>query len=113
MKKTFKVLQSILSGGFLDRPEVRRLYPFFLFLVVVALFWIANTYSAISIQKEIADTKEKLKRETDALKRQETIYTNNSQPSQLIEKLGRDSIKMAHNATHKIIVSKDKGGNDE
>jgi len=113
MKKIFKVLQRILSGKFLETEEAKRIYPFLLFLAVVALLWIANTYSAISIQKEIADTKDSLKREMDELKRQETAFINSTQPSKLIEKLKKDSIKMAQNTTYKIIVNENKGGKDE
>lgn len=111
MKKFFKVLQNILSGGFLTHPEARRLYPFLLFIAILSLLWIANTYSAMKIQNNIKKTQETLMSKKTTLAQQEKYYTGNILLSQLVEALAKDSIKIAHNATYKIIVN--EGGDNE
>jgi cell division protein FtsL len=113
MKKPVKHLKNVLSGGFLINRKVRRYYPFFLFVALLALLWIANTYSARSIQHQIYTTENELKLANTKLKQHQGDYIKNSTSSKLVDKLAKDSIKMAHNATHKIIVKKEKGGNDE
>lgn len=115
MKKFFKIIQQILSGGFLTLPEVRRIYPFLLFLVVLALFWIGNTYAALQLRREFEKTEETLKVATEELQKLEKSYAERAKrPSQLVKKLAQDSaaskLKMSHDGVYKIIVNENKGG---
>jgi len=112
MKKVLKFLQSILSGGILTHPKTRSLYPFLLFIAALALLWIANTYAALSIRNDIKKTQETLMSKKTTLAQQEKYYTGNILLSQLVEALAKDSINIAHNATHKIIVNKEGGENE-
>ena len=120
MKKNLKTLQHIpktlISGDFLKLPKVRRMYPFLLFMVVLALIWIGNTYSAIHTLQEIKTVEKELEVAKSQLQKQEGTYADISKPSRLVEELGRDKdtakIKMAHSNTYKIIV-KNEGGKNE
>jgi len=115
--KFLKILQQILSGKFLTSSGMRRYYPLLLFIAALALIWITITYSAMQTRREIGEVESKLKIAEVDLKKQKNIYTKNSRPSQLLERLKdtKDSveIKMAHGNTYKIIVKKDEGGNYE
>jgi len=113
MKKFGKILQKILSGKILEHPKVSRYYPFMLFLVILALIWIANTYRYIHIRQEIATVKKSLADSTAILKKQETDFTGHATLSNLVEKLETKKIKIAHDNTYKIIVKKDEGGKHE
>ncbi|MCL2040921.1 MAG: FtsL-like putative cell division protein [Bacteroidales bacterium] len=117
MKKFFNFLKKlprrILSGEIFIDEKVRRLYPFLLLFAGIALVWITNTYRARSIQMEIADTQKKLEIEKEALKKAKADYVRKSQPAQLVKKLAADSIKMAHNATQKIVIDKKERGDHE
>jgi len=112
MKKFLKLLKNVLSGKILEDPIVKRNYPFLLFIAVLAMLWIANTYSAFHIRHNIDKVEKKLDEAHETLKNQKVDYTRHSQPSKLIEKLKNDSdsikIKMAHNATQKIVVSREE-----
>ena len=102
-----------MSGDILRDQKVRRLYPFFLLLAVIALLWIANTYYARSIQAKIVSTEKKLATATETLKQEKTKYVKKSQPAQLVRKLAKDSIEMAHNATNKVIADKEERSDNE
>jgi hypothetical protein len=60
-KKLARPIHDILEGDFLSRQAVIRNVPFLLFLAVVALIYIANTYYAEKTFKEIERTKNELK----------------------------------------------------
>ena len=118
MKKIFEILKQIprtlhqiLSGEIFKTTGARRIYPFLLFMVVLALFWIGSTYSAIHTMQEIKKTEKELEVATAELRQLERRYADISKPSRLIEKLAKDSdtakIKMAHGNTYKIIVNKE------
>jgi cell division protein FtsL len=111
--KFFKTLQKILSGELL-KSIVLRNYLFLLFIAVLALVWIATTYSAMQTLREIKEVEEKLEVAAVNLKQQQNTYTKNSQPSQLVKQLENSpdssKIKMAHSNTYKIIVDKNEGG---
>ena len=109
MKKIGKVLQLIISGGILARPEVRRYYPFLMFIVVLILFWIGNTYSYRHTSHKIRELREELKLDKNTLQNLDRERTCMYKPSYLIEKLAEDdditsNIKMPQKSTYKIIV---------
>jgi uncharacterized membrane protein YciS (DUF1049 family) len=113
MKKFLKIVQQILSGNILI--VMRRYYPFLLFVFGLALIWIATTYSAMHTLREIKKMETELKVKKVELKEQQNIYTQKSQPAHLLERLknAKDTIKMAHGNTYKIIVKKNEGGENE
>ena len=108
MKKIGKVIWLIISGGGLTRPEVKRYYPFLMFIVILILFWIGNTYAYRHTSHKIKEMKAELRIDKNKLQNLERARTYMYKPSYLIEKLAEDdeisNIKMPHNATYKIIV---------
>ncbi|MFH1161249.1 MAG: FtsL-like putative cell division protein [bacterium] len=60
-KRLAKPIQNILEGEFLSRESVVRNLPFLIFLALIAIVYIANTYYAEKTSKEIEATKLELK----------------------------------------------------
>ncbi len=60
-KKLTRPIHDLLEGDFLSRETVVRNVPFLLFLALVALIYIANTYYAEKTFKEIEATNTELK----------------------------------------------------
>jgi len=108
MKKIGKIIQQILSGSVLTHEKMQRNYPFLLFIVVLAVFWIGNTYTFMHTAQKINEVEKEFIEATDRLQKMEGDFTEKYKPSRLVEKLAQDSttskIKMANNATYKIIV---------
>jgi len=110
MKKIGKVLRLIITGGILTRPEVKRYYPFLLFIVALILIWIGNTYAYRHTSHKIDALKAELKLDKNTLQNLERARTTMYKPSYLIEKLADDdditsTIKMPQNSTYKIVVN--------
>ncbi|MCL2511376.1 MAG: FtsL-like putative cell division protein [Bacteroidales bacterium] len=110
MKKFFKVLWQIISGEFLKHPELRPVYPFLLFLVVLALLWIGNTYTFFSTSGKIEKTKAEIGLAVVALKEREKIYSGLSVPSRLVERLDSVQIKMSYDNIYRVVVNENEGG---
>ena len=60
-KKERRPIHDILGGDILSRGSVTRNLPFLVFLALLALVYIANTYYAEKVVKEIERTKSELK----------------------------------------------------
>ncbi|MBL7138060.1 MAG: hypothetical protein ISS17_04730 [Bacteroidales bacterium] len=60
-KRISKPIQSLLEGEFLTREGVVKNLPYLAFLAIIAIIYIANTYSAEKTFKEIEATKLELK----------------------------------------------------
>jgi hypothetical protein len=60
-KRISKSLHDFLGGDYLSRESVFRNLPFLLFLAILAVFYIGNTYYAEKTFKEIERTKAELK----------------------------------------------------
>lgn len=60
-KRRSKPIQNLLDGEFLTRESVVTNLPYLAFLAVIAIIYIANTYSAEKTFKEIEATKKELK----------------------------------------------------
>ncbi len=92
-KKTGNPLGSILSGGFLANPRTAKNLPFLLFIALLAIFYIGNSYTA---EKKIRRI-EKLQKELKEL-RYDHIYTKSklmskSRQSEVASSLGSQGIK--------------------
>jgi len=53
--------QNVLGGNFLRRESSIRLLPFFLFLTIIIMFYIANTYYAEKKERNIQALRKSLK----------------------------------------------------
>ena len=60
-KKRGNLLGSLLSGSILSRSEVRRAYPYMIFVAALAFFYIANIFRTQSIYREHAQLTEQVK----------------------------------------------------
>lgn len=61
MAKRSKPIKKILEGEYLSRESVVKNLPFFFFLALIAIIYIANTYYSEKTFKEIEITKTELK----------------------------------------------------
>ena len=59
-KKKKRSVMSILGGKFLVREEISKQFPFMVYVTVLLMIIITNTYIAESRTREIADTTRKL-----------------------------------------------------
>lgn len=99
-------MKNLLGGNFLSRESTFRLLPFFLFLTLVSMFYIANTYYAEKKEREI----QALRRELKEL-RYEYITTrselmNQSQQSEVARRLEATNIKESRVPPVKVIKKK-------
>lgn len=100
-------LQSIADGSFLARSNLVKQAPFILFLTVIAIFYIANSYNA---EKTIIDIT-RTKRQLEEL-RYEYITTKsglmfNSKQSEVAAKLKNSGVKESLEPPVKIYMPKD------
>jgi hypothetical protein len=100
-------LQSILGGGFLANKRTAENLPFLLFLALLALVYIGNSYYAEKNIRKI----EKLQKEVKEL-RYEHIYTKSklmykSRQSEVAESLSEEGIKESRTPPGKINVEND------
>ena len=109
LKKTGKVtkgLHDIIGGDLLSKHAVLNNLPFFIFLAVLALFYISNTYYTEKTFKQI----EKIKNELKEL-RYQSITTQAkmldiSKQTEIAKKVGQLGIKETTTPPYKIFFSK-------
>jgi len=105
--KTTRSLQSILGGGFLANRKTAENLPFLLFLALLAIIYIGNSFYAEKNIRKI----EKLQKELKEL-RYEHIYTKSklmskSRQSEVAESLSEEGIKESRTPPGKIKADKD------
>jgi len=105
--KTARSLQSILGGGFLANKKTWENFPFLLFLVLLAILYIGNSFYAEKNIRKI----EKFQKELKEL-RYEHIYTKSkvmskSKQSEVAESLTEEGIKESRTPPAKIKMKKD------
>jgi Bacteriodetes cell division protein (FtsL-like) len=109
IKKTGKVtkgLHDIIGGDLLSKHAVLNNLPFFIFLAVLALFYISNTYYTEKTFKQI----EKIKNELKEL-RYQSITTKAkmldiSKQTEIAKKVGQLGIRETTTPPYKIFYSK-------
>lgn len=104
---TARSLQSILGGGFLANKKTAENLPFLLFLALLAIIYIGNSYAAEKNIRKI----EKLQKELKEL-RYEHIYTKSklmskSRQSEVAESLSEEGIKESRTPPGKMKVDND------
>ena len=110
-KKKINIIQtlgSILDGSFLTREKVIQLLPFAMFLVFLAMIYIANQYAALRRVKEIENTTKELKdlRNEHISTKSELMYQ--SKISEIAKRLENKGIKESLTPPKKIYLNSDK-----
>jgi len=103
-----QTLGSILDGSFLTREKVIQLLPFAMFLVFLAMIYIANQYAALRRVKEIENTTKELKdlRNEHISTKSELMYQ--SKISEVAKRLKDEGIKESLIPPKKIYLNPDK-----
>jgi hypothetical protein len=104
--------QNVLGGNFLRREGSVRLLPYFLFITILLMFYIANTYYAEKKERDIQALRKSLKE-----LRYEYITTRSelmrqSQQSEVALKLTNTAIKESRVPPVKVIIKEENTKND-
>ena len=104
--------QNVLGGNFLRRERSVRLLPFFLFVTILIMFYIANTYYAEKKERDIQALRRSLKE-----LRYEYITTRSelmrqSQQSEVALKLIETEIKESRVPPVKVIIKEENKKDD-
>ena len=99
-------ITGIMDGSFLSGDATTRNIPFALFLCLLVGFYIANTYNAERTVRQTARITKELKdlRSEYITLKSELVY--NSNPSQVAEKLQKQSIYEAKEPPRTLYLSK-------
>ena len=103
-----QTIGSILDGSFLTRERVINLLPFFMFLVFLAMVYIANQYTALRRVKDIENITKELKdlRNEHISTKSELMYQ--SKISEVAKRLESQGIKESMKPPKKIYVNDDE-----
>jgi hypothetical protein len=100
-------LGALLSGNILSRSEVRRAYPYMIFVVAFMFFYISNAFRTQRVYREHAALTEQVK----ALRsRSMTIASEKMQTtrqSNIIEELERRGIPLRESLTPNKVIPRD------
>ena len=96
-------MQNVLGGNFLKRESTLRLLPFFLFLTVVSMFYIANTYYAEKKERDIQELRRSLKELRYEYITTRSELMNQSQQSEVARRLEALNIKESRVPPVKVI----------
>jgi hypothetical protein len=99
-------LTGVIAGTFLTRENVVRQLPFLIFIMVLAMIYIGNSYSAEKLDMTI----ERIKKENDVLRYEYVLtksrLTNYSRPPEVARKLQGTGIKESVLPPQKIYANK-------
>ncbi len=100
---------SLLSGNILSRSEVRRAYPYMIFVAALMFFYIANAFRTHHIYREHAALMEQVK---ELRSKSMTITSEKMQAtrqSRIIMELERRRIPLRESLTPNKVIPKDNG----
>ena len=97
------VVQNVLGGNFLKREGTIRLLPYFLFLTLVSMFYIANTYHAEKKERDIQALRKSLKELRYEYITTRSELMNQSQQSEVARRLEAINIKESRGPPVKVI----------
>ena len=109
MKGFVKAFRDVLGGKFLTREKAVRLLPYFLFLAVLTMFYIGNTYYAEKQEREIQDLRDTLEELRYEFITTRSELMNQSQQSEVARRLNDIGIKESRVPPVKVIRKKDNG----
>lgn len=96
-------VQNVLGGNFLNRESTIRLLPFFLFLTLISMFYIGNTYYAESQERDISALRKSLKELRYEFITTRSELMNQSQQSEVARRLEAINIKESRVPPVKVI----------
>ena len=107
-------MKNLLGGNFLNRESTFRLLPFFLFLTLISMFYIANTYYAEKKEREIQALRKELKEFRYEYITTRSELMNQSQQSEVARRLEAINIKESRVPPVKVIkkTGSDKADDD-
>ncbi|MDD5570763.1 MAG: FtsL-like putative cell division protein [Bacteroidales bacterium] len=114
-RRFVEVFQSIIDGTFLTRENFVKQLPFLLFIVLIALCYIANTYYTEKMVREIDKTKNELKElrsEYITIKSDYMIKSKQSEVAKIIDEKNL-GIKESLDAPKKIISDRKEKQDEE
>ncbi|MEN8224955.1 MAG: FtsL-like putative cell division protein [Bacteroidota bacterium] len=96
-------VQNVLGGNFLKRESTLRLLPYFLFLTLISMFYIANTYYAEKKERDIQALRKSLKELRYEYITTRSELMNQSQQSEVARRLKAVNIKESRVPPVKVI----------
>lgn len=113
-KSVGNALQQVLGGNFLKRESTLRLLPFFLFITLMIMFYIANTYYAEKKERDIQALRKSLKELRYEYITTRSELMNHSQQSEVARRLEAINIKESRVPPVKVIKKEEyqKADND-
>lgn len=96
-------MQNVLGGNFLNRESTIRLLPFFLFLTLISMFYIGNTYYAEKQERDIQALRKSLKELRYEFITTRSELMNQSQQSEVARRLEAINIKESRVPPVKVI----------
>ncbi len=105
-------VQNVLGGNFLSRQSAVRLLPFFLFIAMLIMFYIANTYYAEKTERDISALRKSLKELRNEYITTRSELMNQSQQSEVARRLEAISIKESRVPPVKVIKKEANANND-
>jgi hypothetical protein len=107
-KKGFgNAMQHVLGGNFLMRESTLRLLPYILFLALIIMFYIGNTYYAEKKEREIQALRKSLKELRYEYITTRSNLMNQSQQSEVARRLEAINIKESTVPPVKVIKKND------
>lgn len=105
-------VQNVLGGSFLTKERAVRLLPFFLFLTLLAMFYIANTYYAEKTERDIQALRKSLKELRYEYITTKSELMNQSQQSEVAKRLKNINIQESRVPPVKVIKKEENTDHD-
>ena len=105
-------VQNVLGGSFLTKERAVRLLPFFLFLTLLAMFYIANTYYAEKTERDIQALRKSLKELRYEYITTKSEMMNQSQQSEVAKRLKNINIQESRVPPVKVIKKEENTDHD-
>ncbi len=105
-------VQNVLGGSFLTKERAVRLLPFFLFLTLLAMFYIANTYVAEKTERDIQALRKSLKELRYEYITTKSELMNQSQQSEVAKRLKNINIQESRVPPVKVIKKEENTDHD-
>ncbi len=105
-------VQNVLGGSFLTKERAVRLLPFFLFLTLLAMFYIANTYYAEKTERDIQALRKSLKELRYEYITTKSELMNQSQQSEVAKRLKNINIQESRVPPDKVIKKEESTDHD-
>jgi len=103
-----KAFDNVLGGDFLAQDWARRQIKFLLFLTIVGVAYIANSYYIESVARKIDKTTREIKELQFEYISSKSKVMHESKQSEIARKLIKKGIKESTEPVNKIIVPKEK-----